>query len=471
MRRIPIPLESYSHSSLPLSAKRLINLMAEQEPADARTAAALVSTAGLNLFMTVGSGPIWALNDDQPGVTYVVSGTHFYRVTFPNAPDPTPAIEDMGDVGVPARPYDYVTIAVGSTQAVVCVPPNAWTCNWNGPLNQITGDFPGAASVAQLDGYFAFTGYEDDTRWFISYLLDPTKYDALDFAYSDGVPNVIRRVIAHRGEFWLIGERAFEVWYDAGSSGLETAPGTSFFPFRRRAGGVFAPGIFTARSVAVLDGSVWWVGTDSIVYRSVGYRPQRVSTHAIEQIIEETDYAYAFVYNGHSLYCITQDTRTLVYDVATSLWHERSSSADGSAAWRPRTAASFGSSYLLGDATTGALFLPNLGSASDGGVPLIRQATLPPLWATTRRAFCARLEVEMGQGSATSVAPMTLEWSDDGGINWNASRSLPTAPAGQTRFRTATTRLGSFRQRVFRLTMMGSPTLYGVDVDITAGTH
>ena len=41
MRRIPFPLESYEHRSLPLSAKRLVNLMAEQEPSDARTAAAL----------------------------------------------------------------------------------------------------------------------------------------------------------------------------------------------------------------------------------------------------------------------------------------------------------------------------------------------------------------------------------------------------------------------------------------------
>jgi hypothetical protein len=52
MRRIPFPLESYEHPSRPLSAKRLLNLMAEKAPADARTAAALVSTPGLLPYLS-----------------------------------------------------------------------------------------------------------------------------------------------------------------------------------------------------------------------------------------------------------------------------------------------------------------------------------------------------------------------------------------------------------------------------------
>jgi hypothetical protein len=38
---------------------------------------------------------------------------------------------------------------------------------------------------------------------------------------------------------------------------------------------------------------------------------------------------------------------------------------------------------------------------------------------------------------------------------------------GQTRKRVFTTRLGSFHQRVLRLTRQGSLTLYAVDADIT----
>src|SRR6185295_9946008 len=75
-----------------------------------------------------------------------------------------------------------------------------------GPINQIGGDYPGAYSVAYLDGYFVFVQSGDSGRWFISGLFDPLSYDALDFAYADAAPNVARLVIAHRGEIWLLGE-------------------------------------------------------------------------------------------------------------------------------------------------------------------------------------------------------------------------------------------------------------------------
>ena len=137
-----------------------------------------------------------------------------------------------------------MTIAAGPTAVVFTFGvTNAYTCG-NVPgatLNQITDpDFPGATSVCYVDGYFAFSATGDTAEWFISKLLDPTaSFDALDFVFSDAMPNVIRRVVSHREQLWTIGEGGFEVWYNAGSSGLETAPGgMSFFPFRRMAGGM-----------------------------------------------------------------------------------------------------------------------------------------------------------------------------------------------------------------------------------------
>ena len=135
MQRIPFPLESYQHPSLPLSAKRLLNLMAEQQPADARTVGALVSTPTLQAWTVaaggaglIGTGPILALNDDLPGRIYVVSSTHFYRLS-PAMPDGSMRVEDLGDVGSPdgggATWNNFVTIAAGPTAAVVCVAPRA----------------------------------------------------------------------------------------------------------------------------------------------------------------------------------------------------------------------------------------------------------------------------------------------------------------------------------------------------------
>ena len=290
MQRIPLPLESYQHASPPLQHKRLLNLYAEQEPADSRTAAALIATPGLIWEgVTYGTGPVHAMNTDYPGNIYVASGTHFYRATQPIG-STTVAVEDLGEIGTPSGtdfPFNLmVTIAVGVNGAVVCVPPNAFTCTHAGALNQIGGDFPGARSVTYLDGYFVFSQDEIGGQFFTSLLLDPTAYDALDFAYADGVPNVIRRVMTLRGELWLLGDGGVEIWYDAGSSGLETTPGISFFPFRRQNGGVLQTGCGTIRSAAICDGSLFWVGTNGMVNRSVGYKAQRISTHAIEDIIK-----------------------------------------------------------------------------------------------------------------------------------------------------------------------------------------
>ena len=84
MQRIPFPTEIYEHPSLPLTAKKLLNLMVEQAPADARTATPLVSTPALAPYdiSALGTGPILAINDDMPGFIYLVSGTEAFRIFF-----------------------------------------------------------------------------------------------------------------------------------------------------------------------------------------------------------------------------------------------------------------------------------------------------------------------------------------------------------------------------------------------------
>lgn len=480
MRRIPFPTEIYEHPSLPLTAKKLLNMMVEQAPKDARTETPLVSTPGLVNYITVGSGPILAMNDDMPGPIYVVSGTEAFRVRFD--PGGNPIVEGIGNVGTPNAGTDpwnsFVTIAAGPTAVVITSAPRAYTCGHlpGTLLNQIADpDFPGATSVCYVDGYFAFSALGDTSKWFISRVLDPTSFDALDFVFSDAMPNAIRRVIAHRGQVWTIGTNGFEVFYDAGSSGLETTPGVSFFPFRRMAGGVVPKGTGSPLSVSRADESVWWVGLDGVVYRSNGYTPKRVSTHAIEAIIGASTLALTALthsYRGHWFYCLTTlDNRTLVYDVATERWHERSTSTDGHAPWRASVAAVDNNSlHLFGDRTTGQLYTLGM-QATDAGVTVIRQATLPPLWADTRRAFCARAEVEMEVGGTVTPGPVDLDWSDDGSRNWKPARTLTTGASGETRKRVFTTRLGSFRQRTFRLTTHGLSRFYAMDADITPGAN
>ena len=472
MQRIPFPLESYDHQSKPLSSKFLLNLMAEQEPADARVAAALVSTPGLvDSGWAFGAGPVTAMNYDMPGVLYAVSGTHFYRLTHPVGSPTT--IEDLGDVGAPSGdnvwPYDLMaTIAVGPVGAVVCVPPNAWVCDHSGGINQIGGDFPGARSVAYLDGYFVYTSTETGARFFCNLLEDPTDFDALDFAYADAFPNVLHRVVQLNGDLWFLGDGGIEIWYDAGQPD---------FPFRRRAGGTISDGVAAGRSVAWGDNSLFWLGVGGIVFRSKGYQAARISTHATEQQfralgLQNVVSSLTYIQDGKTFYVLTYTTATFVYDCSTGLWHNRSSSEDGSGPWRPSAVAQFTGNHLFGDSLSGSLFFADPTVGTEDGIQVLRQFVLPPVWADTNRAFCARLEVEMECGGPASPGEIFLTWSDDGGRNVTSGiRIMQTGGLTQTRARAYTTRLGSFRSRNFIVACRHTERVayYAVDADITGG--
>ena len=125
----------------------------------------------------------------------------------------------------------------------------------------------------------------------------------------------------------------------------------------------------------------------------------------------------------------------------------------------------------IGDRTTGSVYLADTTVPTDAGIEVLHQAVMPPLYAGTYRAFCARLEIEMESGGLLAPGDVTLDWSDDGGINWTGGpRTMNAGTTTQTRKRVFTTRLGSFRQRVFRFSVRGHGTFYAVDADLSGGT-
>jgi hypothetical protein len=461
MALAPLPLASQSYDllSAAASAGRAVNLYAEKLPAGARSPFILKPAPGLVALTAVGSGPIRALAA-IPGYLYVVSGDQLCRVD-----EATMTPVALGVIGNSATP----SIAVGADQVVVVSPPNAYVASHSGMLQQITqgsGNFPvdGASSVAYIDGYFVFTSAGGE-YFFCSSLLDALHFDSLDFAKSERRPDFVRKVIAHRGELWLFGEAGVAVWYDAGAAD---------FPFRERAGAQLQQGLGAIRTLAELDNSLFWVGHDRIVYRTNGYAVARVSSHAIEEMLAaEADLStltgFSWLWEGHAFYALTSATRTVVYDVATEMWHDRSSAADGNGPWSVACATSFGRRVVVGDPTFAALYTLQARNGMEPSGLIYREAVLPSLVTHGPRAFMSRLEVEMEVGTFDTPGTVRLDWSDDGGITWGPERSLPTGAIGATRTRVATNRLGSFRQRDIRLRCSGSATFYGVDADTGAG--
>ena len=476
MRRIKFAQESAELDTPLGSLERLVNLYIEAAPSQARSNTILRATPGLASIYDLGFAPVWAMNDEMPGFVYAVAGSALIRV----GTDGVPRI--IGHVGnATASTYSpMVTIAVGPQHVVVCAPPNAYGAKHTDEvLHQITGTedspFPGASSVAYLDGYFVFTANENSSQFFSAKLLDPDNFDAFDFAYADATPNVIRRVISFQQRLWFCGESGIEIWYDSGDSD---------FPFRRDSGGFITFGVRSPRSVAICDGSLFWLGQNGMVLRSDGYKAARVSTHAIERQIHAytapvsqpnplarpdlaVNTAFSHTEDGHPIYSLTlrrdgDAGRTWCYDCATKLWHERSSSLDGNGRWRINCAGystALGGT-LLGDSGSGLICTPRKDLPADIEILLGRIAISPPLWNNTRRAYMDRLEIECELGGAGIM----FDYTDDGGATWKAPRLL--TEAGR---RVVATRLGSFYHRSLRLQITGTPTIYGIDAQIQSG--
>ena len=139
--------------------------------------------------------------------------------------------------------------------------------------------------------------------------------------------------------------------------------------------------------------------------------------------------AYTYSQLGHIFYVLNLGDRSFIYDVTTQVWHNAASSTDGTGPWRGYCSAINTGFPLIGDAGAGRLLQANPYVGTDMGVAVRRQVVLPPLYAGTKRAFCARLEIEMEVGTVHAPDSILLEWSDDGGITYTGSRTMTVGGA------------------------------------------
>jgi hypothetical protein len=195
MRRLPMPYDWYQHPSLPLNSQLLLNLMAEQEPSNSRAEVALISTPGLeDTGWTFGAGPVLAINSDMPGSVYAVSGTHAYRLNHPVGGATT--ITDLGSVGIAAWPgsgtYNVMPSRspwVRSARLSACrhgltPAPTA------APSTRSAAPSPARCRSRRWTGILSIHRPIQGTKFFCNLLLDPTAFNALDFAYADAQPNI-----------------------------------------------------------------------------------------------------------------------------------------------------------------------------------------------------------------------------------------------------------------------------------------
>lgn len=462
--RLPFAVQSYQHRSLPVSAQRLINLFPERQPETAKAPMILLPTPGLREFATLNASPVRGLHV-MGGALYVVAGASIFLVPTAGTPQLLGSIDLGGPVSMDSD-GDKLCIVVPETQSGWVVDRSA------GTLTRITdADFAGASSVTVLDGYFIFSK-PNSGEFFWSAINDPLSFNALDFATAEGAPDNLAVAQRVGRDLWLIGEQSTEIW---GSVGAADAP------FARVSGGFVSRGTAARFSVASRAGTPVWLGDDRVVYAAQGAQPQRISTHAIEQAIggyARVDDAVGWIYEqeGHAFYVLSfpEAGDTWCFDFSTGLWHERES--EGFGIWRGKTGVAFAGGVAVGDAITGAVWLLDPTRMTEGAAQIIRVATGTAFHAEARKVFFSRLaaEFETGVGLVTgqgSDPQVWLSWSNDGGRTFGNDAASGFGRVGEYRRRVEWRRLGSGRDRVFRL-QWADPvftSLMAVDIDAEAG--
>lgn len=457
--KTPILGSAYVARSVNAADNRMVNLFPEVVPEGGKEPAFLQRAPGLQFHQTVGTGPIRALWAHQTNGEdfYVVSGNAFYKLTgLDSAPQFIGNVSGSGPV----------SIADNGTQLFLACNPDGYIYNEvTGAFGPITDpDFPGAVTVAYLDGYFVFNEPNSQKIW-TTQLLDGTSIDPLDFASAEGSPDGVVAVLADHRELWVMGTDTAEVWYNAGN--LD-------FPLSRIQGAFNEIGCAAPYSVAKMDNQIYWLGRDArgqgIVYRAAGYMGQRISTHAIEWQMQEYGnlqdaVAYTYQQDGHSFYVLNfpSANTTWVFDVATGAWHERAAFENGEfGRHRANNMCNFDGNIVVGDYQNGNIYTLDLTVYADHGQPqkwLRSWRALPTGANTLARTVQHSLQLDCETGVGLNTGPgsdpqVMLRWSDDGGHTWSNEHWKSMGKIGRYGYRTIWRRLGAtmkIRDRVYEL--------------------
>jgi hypothetical protein len=343
--------------------------------------------------------------------------------------------------------------------------------------------------VTFLDTYFIVNNPESNQYYYstASYVRDhdntSTVYDPeepngywtpLQMGMKIGKADNVSALVNCNNYLWLFGYNSCEIHYDSGDYNGQQ--------FKRYQGAILNVGCTSPYSVAVYQNNVFFLGTDKDgtlgVFSNDGMAPIRISTRGIEQMIESMGVrddcvAYCYAQSGHSFYVMQFPgaNRTLVFDIQTSSWHERTHLVQSTGLLRMYDGmfATFNfNKLLMGDAQTSAVYQSDPGyyqndNPLDNGVNYIRCVkTTPILFQNGVRVIYYTAQVICNQGSGTTVDTpagvgtdphVQLAWSDDSGQTWSNERSAPIGKQGQYDKRSIIVGCGSGRNRVFQIAM------------------
>lgn len=471
---LPLPLGSYRLPAPQASARRLVNVYAQQAPPERPRGQPVVlnRAPGIAAFSNDDGDEISAATEQRGGI--VMGGTLFtvaddtvYSVASTGSATALSgdAISGSGRVGIATNGTD-IAILPGDGSGYFC---DGSTVTQIADSTFTDGD--GCADPAFLDGMFVFR--RRNSAQFINTEPGGTTFNALNVATAEGAPdNLVGLIVNHR-ELILPGETSTERWYNAAQS-----PGS---PFARSPSGFHEQGCAAGNSIANQDNSVFMLANDR-TFRRLASAWQQVSHHGIEAALQRMSVvsdciAIPYRQEGHHFIAFTfrNAGRTFVLDLNTQEWHERESYVDSVSLgyWRPSFVVEAYGKQIVGDSQSGRLGYLDPDTFEEFGEPQRCSIGFQPVYAQNRIAIHRRFELKVtaGQGTATGQGsnPLcTLHISDDGGNTYRAKPTRELGKMGEYEKRAYWQGLGSSRERVYRVDFSDPVRVMTLDAQLDA---
>lgn len=429
------------------SRESLINMYAEVEPSG-RQQLIRRQRPGLNQVLA-NAGAKRAI-ERHKGTHYCVIANKLYSFNGSALTELGTLSSSTGRCTIIFNDNDQVMVSDGT---------NAWF--WNGSAFAAVTSPVSVGHLAYMNGYGIFNKPSSGS-FYLTGSNDFSTVDALDFATAETNPDNLVRVFVDHNELWLFGAISTEVWQFTGATD---------FPLQKMGGAEIERGLMAAFSVVADDNSVFWLGDDGVFYRADGYRPVRISTHAIEHAVADIakatrEGADAFIHTvgGNKFYTIRfTDSLTLQYNIATGFWNRARTYNQND--WQVLGSAGHHADYVM---TPAGICTLDRGLSTDEGGTMERGGVSAPLYSGGNRVSVRsfRLDAEVGGSGANSN--VNLRVSRDGGETFQTALTRTLGTAADYEHRVVWRNLGQGRNWVFEVLMTDARefNIMGVDTDI-----
>ena len=336
----------------------------------------------------------------------------------------------------------------------------------------------GAKSVDFLNNQFIYTFDRFST---VSNVGNGAEASGLNIIGEETLPDDLVRDFVFDEIIYRCGVRSIVGWYN---SGVGTPP------IQNLQGRVFNVGLSAINSIAETDEAFYWLGDDYAIYRASSGTHQKISTDAISNELQSySDVSDAigstFTLEGKNFYMITFPIGKKTFIVNESLgeqgWFELSSGVSSPLDSKIYQGTSVISAYgknIVADIDNGNFYTLDLNTFTNNSEPIQRVRVTQSINGDLLNSkgkrvqmSCIKFIMESGVGLMAGQGDnprIMVEYSDDGGNTWSGGSWPKVGRLGQFTLQVEWFNLGSFYDRIFRLSTTDpvNYSIYSATIDL-----